>query len=1151
MSSTIDTLPNAVKPLDVAFRTVHYGDITAEQAFQALYGDLEFCDDYMSLGDTEAEFFVDTRSILAGKCGVFFTPHVFSVEAALGARRQRVEQSKREGFLIDRKRVNPFRTGLGQRHIVGRRVSMIEVDSRTIEDQIKVFSKVEEIIGKPIFSVIIMSGDTRDSARKAVEAAHETGHAIVIIPGKSLHIYISHGEWVTEDQAAEIHKHHVALFGGDNAISNSDRRMRRPSTLASNVTAEGSIEYRVQTTLRAASVEVPVAEYINHLKALALHFNVDVDATYAEAVQKQAAERGVEGFDGELAKGGRISLQTLVRDSSGREIRLAELAKRIPEGGYEQCYIRPENVNTPSASVKVSDGFVSVVDFAAGQRWWAPIGDDLDPDFVPTPDFTEIFNCSHDLQPVPTSSVPTSPLRKKNNTQGGNKDESQPLLTRFSSSDLIDGRYLPYTGLRRRITVLRGVPGVKGCGKSTWMASAVHGARDNRPNPRTQPIIASAHRCSLVDTLHGRTGLPHYRGVDDTFSQVDPRAGGDIVITLDSLHKAPMLIDGAIVRPRVLIIDEWMQYLQHLFGGTMCGSQSINALERLRFFLRNAEHVVVADADIDSWGIKTLLRLANAPASDVEIIEAEALNPWAYKCTQNKWLWRDQVLIAWGQEKVLGIGVQSKTEAHTLAILLKHKRPNANILVISQDTIKDIEAEAGVGNLDRWINEHAREYHAVIWTPTIGTGYSIDVKDHFDCIFGLGWGWVGTAQDLHQLVHRVRYPRSNVVHLCASPQSGGKACKYKDIRHGLLSLTTKTYDLSDDKNGQHAVGTPVATDAGVRFEPRHPEHFDLYCQVLAYSRSWGGPGGASQYHRLGDYLRSIKAPVQPWDSQPRDVVTLSALFKAAKGAYKADRAELVSEADLLDPAVLDGHFEPASREEELSLERTSVDRFYGKSDADTVRKDDEGKHRRTVRKFAALRLFREDRRALKALDTPELRGGSLAHLRHHEAKAQLVNDLLKLIGCPVDRIVDPENTDDVIWLTPDTQQLVEYLEKRQGVFQRLGFSIPKNWRKAPRGFWRSILDSMGITPTKRKVRLETGGFGYEWTILGADLADMHADSEHYVKARLEAVEDASDFDDTMSIEEINEVISRALEDAVNGDGCDDDGGEVTGVAVGG
>lgn len=1151
MSSTIDTLPNAVKPLRDAFRTVHYGDITDVDAFAALYGSLDYCDDYNTLDLTSAEFFVDTRSYVNGKCGVYFTPQPFTAEAARSALRKRAAHAAREGFKLDPERLNPGRTGLGAKSIAGQLVSIMECDDKSIEAQIEQIDRFERFCGRRIYNVCVLSGDARDSAIQAARAEMTTSHALTVLPGKSVQCFVNHGEFISAEVARDIHQHQVALFGADACTANPDRRMRRPSTLALSRVSDHEFHARVQTTLRAVEGPIPASEYLALLRDYAASLGIDVASEYVEQVRVQRKVDGVArgDFDGSLSNGGRLSPLTVVRDADGVEMRLVDLAEQIPDGGRVDAYVRPENLNRPTAAVYRNGDTLTIVDFSSLQRWYCPLGDDLDPDFVPTPDFTEIFNCSHDLQPVPTSSVPTSPLRKEDNTQGGNKDESQPLLTRFSSSDLIDGRYLPYTGLRRRITVLRGVPGVKGCGKSTWMASAVHEARDYRPNPRTQPIIASAHRCSLVDTLHGRTGLPHYRGVDDTFSPVDPRAGGDIVITLDSLHKTPMLIDGAIVRPRVLIIDEWMQYLQHLYGGTMCGSQSINALERLRFFLRNAEHVVVADADIDSWGVKTLLKLAEASPSETEIIEAEALNPWSYKVTQNKWLWRDEILIAWGQEKTLGIGVQSKTEAHTLALLLKHKRPTANILVISQDTIKDIEAEAGVGNLDRWINEHARAYDAVIWTPTIGTGYSIDVTDHFDCVFGLGWGWVGTAQDLHQLVHRVRYPRSNVVHLCASPQSGGKACKYRDIRHGLITLTSKTYDLSDDKAGQHAVGVPVATEAGPRFEPRHPEHFDLYCQVLAYSRSWGGPGGASQYNRLGDYLRSIKATLRPWDDQPRDMITLAALFKAAKGAYKADRAELVAEADLLDPAVLDGQFEPSSREEELSLERTGVDRFYGKSDADTVRKDDEGKHRRTVRKFAALRLFHEDRRALKALDAPELRGGSLAHLRHHEAKAQLVNDLLRLIGCPVDRIVDPENTDDVTWLTPDTQQLVAYLEKRQGTFQRLGFSIPKNWKRAPRGFWRSLLDGMGITPTKRKVRIEGGGIGYEWTILGADLANMHADSEHYVQARLEAVEEASDFNPGMSIEEITAVIDRALGQAVN---VDVDGeSEVTPVAVGG
>lgn len=366
---TIDTLPSDVKPLADSFRTVHYGDISYKRARDCVYAAIGY--DYVdsvSLLDADVSYYCDTRSLWSGALGVYWTPAPFYRDAAIVAVRQLIAEGRAYGD-------HPllYRAGLGSRGCAGRICSMVEVDDRSIEQQIRAIDAIEALVG-PTYSTVVMSGDGRPSARAAIEAVRTTTHRIEHVEGKSLHVYASHPEIVPDDLAAEIHRYHVAILGGDPSIGDVARRMRRPSTIATEYTTDGALRARVQTTLRAEPIIIPATEYLDRLRRVASHYGIDVEQSYTEAVQAHRASRSIgAGGSADTVDQGWVDPRTIVRDSTGREIRLCDLAARIPVGGSEQVYARPDNVRTPSATAYRDDEWISVYDHRTRERWYTSV----------------------------------------------------------------------------------------------------------------------------------------------------------------------------------------------------------------------------------------------------------------------------------------------------------------------------------------------------------------------------------------------------------------------------------------------------------------------------------------------------------------------------------------------------------------------------------------------------------------------------------------------------------------------------------------------------------------------------------------------------------------------------------------------------------
>src|SRR5690606_26498138 len=92
--------------------------------------------------------------------------------------------------------------------------------------------------------------------------------------------------------------------------------------------------------------------------------------------------------------------------------------------------------------------------------------------------------------------------------------------------------------------------------------------------------------------------------------------------------------------------------------------------------------------------------------------------------------------------------VHSVQESETLGRLLAGPGSTRKVLVLNRDTVGDYDLES--------INDWVARYDALIYTPVIGTGVSIDIRGHFTDLFALVNDSQGTVHDLQQQLARPR-----------------------------------------------------------------------------------------------------------------------------------------------------------------------------------------------------------------------------------------------------------------------------------------------------------------------------------------------------------------------------------------------------------
>ncbi len=112
----------------------------------------------------------------------------------------------------------------------------------------------------------------------------------------------------------------------------------------------------------------------------------------------------------------------------------------------------------------------------------------------------------------------------------------------------------------------------------------------------------------------------------------------------------------------------------------------------------------------------------------------------------------------------VSISVTRKKSGDDLCDRIKTQFPDLKdkILYVNGDDVNNEKTKILLNN------DQLKHYKVLIITPKIVNGVSIDLSDHFDCLFVIAETMSCNMRDVCQMIKRVRRYKSNVMHLYVS-----------------------------------------------------------------------------------------------------------------------------------------------------------------------------------------------------------------------------------------------------------------------------------------------------------------------------------------------------------------------------------------------
>ncbi|NJD08797.1 MAG: hypothetical protein FIA97_20245 [Methylococcaceae bacterium] len=294
----------------------------------------------------------------------------------------------------------------------------------------------------------------------------------------------------------------------------------------------------------------------------------------------------------------------------------------------------------------------------------------------------------------------------------------------------------------------------KGTGKTEFLKRLI-GSVEGR-------ILMLGHRVSLLRNLSERLGLVNYQDVGAKFWEVDRLA-----ISLDSLPRLiPRVLSASKRQPRgntampiaedydFLIIDESEQVLRHLLSDTLKDRRG-SVFSKLIQLIRSATTVICLDADLTGLLTIDLIAELRGPQSERDELYGYR-NDYRYAgrtiqlYESQPHLVNELVAVVEAGKKVFVATNTREFAQHAQQLVLQHQ-PDAKVLLLTSSTNDTPEFIDFLHDP----NTEAPQYDAVITSPSLSTGISIDVI-HFDVVFGFFSQEPLTYQDCDQAISRVR-----------------------------------------------------------------------------------------------------------------------------------------------------------------------------------------------------------------------------------------------------------------------------------------------------------------------------------------------------------------------------------------------------------
>ena len=347
----------------------------------------------------------------------------------------------------------------------------------------------------------------------------------------------------------------------------------------------------------------------------------------------------------------------------------------------------------------------------------------------------------------------------------------------------------PYLGnLPYPISGLAYIKSAKGTGKTTALQSLLREATSTG-----RKVLVITHRIQLGRAICESIGIDWIEEVKESETQGLFGYG----LCIDSLHSTsqarfnPKFWKGAII-----ILDEVEQVLWHALNSSTCHNHRVKILETLRELVQvvlGSDGLIIAqDADLSDVTIDYLKGLVEEPIEPWLVVNQwkpeigwavsfyDTKNPAPLLTRMEDFIQQGAIYVALDSQKVSG-----RWSSKNLETYLQTRYPDKRILRIDSESVADPQHPA-YGIVER-LNQAITHYDIVLATPTIGTGVSIDVREHFKAVFGIFQGVTPDAES-RQALARVREPVPRFIWAArfGPGKVGNGSCSYQDVIHSTI-----------------------------------------------------------------------------------------------------------------------------------------------------------------------------------------------------------------------------------------------------------------------------------------------------------------------------------------------------------------------------
>ncbi|ABA24992.1 conserved hypothetical protein (plasmid) [Trichormus variabilis ATCC 29413] len=299
----------------------------------------------------------------------------------------------------------------------------------------------------------------------------------------------------------------------------------------------------------------------------------------------------------------------------------------------------------------------------------------------------------------------------------------------------------------------------KGTGKTEWLTQEVAKAHD-----QGRRVLIITHRIQLGEALCDRFGV-------DYVSELYTSDTGGLLgygVCVDSLHKdSQARFDPEDWSNDVVIIDECDQVFWHLLNSTTdVQKRRVSILRNFKQLVQNvlgSEHgkIYLSSADVSDTDVKYILSLAGEykvnPFVIVNNYQSVSGKCYNYSGSNPKNLIAalDKAIEKGGHHLLCCSAQKAKSKWGTQALeqRFKQKFPHLRILRIDSHSVLDPKHHAF--ECIAHLNEILTQYDLVIASPSLETGVSIDIRGHFDSVWGIFQG-VQPVDSVRQMLARLR-----------------------------------------------------------------------------------------------------------------------------------------------------------------------------------------------------------------------------------------------------------------------------------------------------------------------------------------------------------------------------------------------------------